>query len=444
MKQLLGAEYTDFYSAYESERFFGLRINPLKAGTKDTSLPFSLDPVPWEETGFYYREEERPGKHPLHEAGAYYIQEPSAMSAVSVLDPKPGNKVLDLCAAPGGKSTQIAGRLMGKGLLVSNEIVRNRAEILSENIERMGVRNCVVLNESPDSLSPRFSGFFDKILVDAPCSGEGMFRKEENAFGEWSPENVLMCAKRQADILDCAAPMLKAGGLMVYSTCTFNPDENERNVASFIKRHPEFEVIESPLARFFSNGRPEWADGEEFLSKTMRLFPHKLKGEGHFVALLGKKGEDAGSVMPVRQVERKKKEDLMQLMSNLKVSEDAAEDLLSDVRIETFGDNIYLTPASFPDLKGFKVMRPGLHAAVRKKDRLEPAHSLAMALRPDEVTDLVDISFSEAEKYIHGETLNCEESKKGWITVFTGGRSLGLGKADRGIVKNHYPKGLRR
>lgn len=430
MQALLGKEYDAFLGAYEGERHFGLRINTLKWEKGPADLPFTLEPVPWAKEGFYYREEEHPGRHPLHEAGAYYIQEPSAMSAAAVLDIRPGDRVLDLCAAPGGKSTQIAGRLMGSGLLVSNEIVSKRALILSENIERMGVRNCVVLNESPESLSGRFTGFFDRILVDAPCSGEGMFRKEEASVAEWSLENVGMCADRQARILDSAAPMLRGGGTLVYSTCTFNMLENENNVEAFLLRHPEFE----------QDGRP------------LRIFPHTHRGEGHFVAKLRKKGDAAAVRDPEETMGALSfgkdsaglKKDLCGLFEEMGINSECAAGLFEHSRPEVFGENIYLTPASFPVLKGLRVMRPGLHVAVGKKNRMEPAHSLAMSLRPYEVEMPVELDFETASRYTAGETVPVSESLKGWKTVFTAGASLGLIKAVNGIGKNHYPKGLRK
>ena len=223
MEKMLGDDYRAFLESYDNEKYSSLRYNPLK-GHKEEFLKnytFDLSPVSWEENGFYYDHEDKPGKHPYHEAGVYYIQEPSAMAPVHFLNPMPGDVVLDLCAAPGGKSTQIGARMQGKGILVSNEIHPQRAKILSENMERMGIANGIVLNESPDRLAKSFPDFFDKILVDAPCSGEGMFRKNEDAMEEWSLENVRLCAKRQDEILDCAANMLKAGGRIVFSTCTF-------------------------------------------------------------------------------------------------------------------------------------------------------------------------------------------------------------------------------
>lgn len=249
MQDTLGDEYEEFVESLGKERYQALRLNTLKINSDqksaaETDMPFNLTAVPWAENGYYYEKSDQPGKHPYHEAGVYYIQEPSAMAPVPMLEVKPGDRVLDLCAAPGGKSTQIAAALMGEGLLVCNEINPQRAKILSENIERMGVCNACVTNEAPEHLSEFFPEFFDKILVDAPCSGEGMFRKNEEACGEWSPENVEMCAARQDSILDEAAKMLRCGGRLVYSTCTFAEAEDEGSVERFAERHPEFRVLE--------------------------------------------------------------------------------------------------------------------------------------------------------------------------------------------------------
>ena len=245
MKEMLGEEYAAFYASYDLPKYQALRINPLKT-ERDTFLqqaPFSLDRVPWTTNGYYYSGNDQPGRHPYHEAGVYYIQEPSAMAPAEYLMAEPGERILDLCAAPGGKSTQIACSMQGEGLIVCNEIHPARAKILSENIERMGVCNALVTNETPQKLSDNFREYFDRILVDAPCSGEGMFRKNEDACDEWSPENVENCAARQAEILDCAAEMLKPGGRLVYSTCTFAPTENEGSISRFLERHPEFSIL---------------------------------------------------------------------------------------------------------------------------------------------------------------------------------------------------------
>lgn len=343
MKFMLGQECDAFLVSFECVRSKALRINPckLQGGREDaySKLPFETKKILWEENGFVYKDEDEPGKHPLHMAGLYYIQEPSAMSPVAYLDPKPGQRVLDLCAAPGGKSTQIAGRMQGRGILVSNEINAGRAKILSENIERMGIGNAMVLNETPQNLSARFEGWFDRILIDAPCSGEGMFRKNEDAVTNWSPENVRLCADRQDKILDNAASMLAPSGRLVYSTCTFAPDEDEGTIYRFLLRHPEFRVVEVPLYEGMDHGNPSWAlidtsdestwtvpdlqynaastqDDQDYglegcldevktnkeklnkevadqLANCIRLWPHHLKGEGHFLAVLERVNENS-------------------------------------------------------------------------------------------------------------------------------------------------------
>ena len=270
MRKMLGEEADAFFASYDREKFTALRVNPIK-GDKETFLSkgiFTLTPVPWEENGMYYSGVDTPGKHPYHDAGVYYIQEPSAQMPGSLLNALPGERILDFCSAPGGKATQIASSMKGEGLLVCNEYVPNRAKILSENIERMGIKNALVINETPSHLAQLFPSFFHRIMVDAPCSGEGMFRKNEEAKNEWSLENVQICADRQDEILDAAATMLLPGGRIVYSTCTFAPDENEGSVLRFIERHPDFHLVESH-----------------------RLWPHKVKGEGHFVAVLERDGE---------------------------------------------------------------------------------------------------------------------------------------------------------
>ena len=261
MKQMLGEEYEAFLEGYDKPRFHALRRNPLKIEKEDflKKIPYYLKPVPWTEHGYYYENEDQPGKHPFHEAGIYYIQEPSAMSVVEYLEVKPGEQVLDLCAAPGGKTTQIAGFMNGQGLLVCNEIHPQRAKILSENIERLGVKNALVMNETPQRLSAVFPRFFDKILVDAPCSGEGMFRKNEEALLEWSPKNVQMCADRQDEILEEVAKMLRPGGRICYSTCTFAPAENEDCMARFLQKHPEFHLVDVEKKGNMSSGNPEYS-----------------------------------------------------------------------------------------------------------------------------------------------------------------------------------------
>ncbi|MCR4618229.1 MAG: RsmF rRNA methyltransferase first C-terminal domain-containing protein [Lachnospiraceae bacterium] len=418
MRALLGDEYEAFESALSGERYRGLRINPLK---KKDAIPFGLtEKVPWAECGYYYGEDITPGKHPYHEAGAYYIQEPSAMLPATLLEAKPGEKILDLCAAPGGKSTQIAAAMNGKGLLVSNEINSKRAAILSENIERMGIKNAVVTNESPAMLVPRFEGFFDRIMVDAPCSGEGMFRKNEEAVSEWSAENVKLCAERQSEILDCAAKMLRRGGRIVYSTCTFAKEEDELSIENFLKRNPDFTC-----------------------EKMERLWPHKVRGEGHFAAVLTKEGDSERAIIEsaVSSADLKKLREYFKDILKDECFEEGG--FFSSGRLESFGDNIYLVPSLMPNLKGIKVLRAGLALGVVKKDRFEPAHSLALALTPDMVLRSINLDINDSKDYIKGLTKNVGD-EKGWTLVLTDGYSLGWGKAAGGVLKNHYPKGLRK
>ena len=436
METLLGAEYPDFLTALDRPRAVGLRLNPLK--TEDPPvLPFALTPVPWEPTGFYYDPEARPGLHPWHDAGLYYLQEPSAMAPAALLDPQPGERVLDLCAAPGGKTTQIAGRMRNRGLLVCNEIHPKRAAVLSGNVERLGIANALVLNEHPARLSERFPAFFDRVLVDAPCSGEGMFRKHDAAWADWSPETVAMCARRQAEILDSAAVMLRPGGRLVYSTCTFSPEENEETVSAFLRRHPDFSV-EQTDAPWFAPGRPDWVpDGQPELARTLRLWPHLLRGEGHFAAVLrrGEAGEERFALRPSPcggQSDRLPAE-VRELLRALNVNLPAGLPVL-------WGERVFWAPPDLPELRGLKALRPGLELAVLKKGRAEPAHALALYLR--EASAVRNLSQTEAAHYLRGETLPTAFGS-GWTLLRLGGCSLGWAKAAGGVLKNHYPKGLR-
>ena len=361
MQQQLGDEYDEYLRSLQRPRAVALRFNPLKGDIP--ALPFVGEPVPWEPMGYYYDPDSRPGLHPYHEAGVYYLQEASAMASAALLEPQPGEIILDLCAAPGGKSTQIAGRMQGKGLLVSNEINQKRAKVLSRNIERLGIANTVVTGESPAALAERFPGFFHRIMVDAPCSGEGMFRKEEAAITDWSEENVEMCARRQAEILDCAAAMLRPGGRLVYSTCTFAPQEDEEAVEAFLARHPEFET-ESVNAPWFQESRPG----------MYRLWPHKLLGEGHFAAVLRKMDcrEETADVNPDKPMPLPKA--FLTFAKELDIA-------LPDGQAVTFGDTLYWMPRQMMPLQKLRVLRPGLELGTLKKDRFEPAHALALWLK---------------------------------------------------------------
>lgn len=450
MESLLGSDTEAFLDSYEQPRTHGLRFNGLKLANapqlKEAVIrEFGLTPVPWCSTGYYYGENVRPGKHPYHTAGLYYIQEPSAMSAVELLDPQPGETILDLAAAPGGKSTHIASKMKGEGLLVSNEIHPERAKILAENIERMGVTSAVVTSAAPDELSRRFPQAFDRIMLDAPCSGEGMFRKDSGAIAEWTPQLVELCAARQWDILQEAYAMLKPGGTMAYSTCTFNRSENEDMMERFTAYYADMEII-----------------------AMKRLWPHREAGEGHFVALLQKQGEPSGGGHTLeaspgeRQRPRRKGRSgngkpgagLQDATSALKAFQAWADEELPDFALPAgtpilFGESLYLLPGGEllqeQQLQGLKVPRAGLHLAHLKKNRIEPAHALAIALSPQQAAKRITLAAEapQVSAYLRGETLQVDASLKGWVLAAVDGLPLGWGKASSGQLKNHLPKGLR-
>ncbi len=424
MKAQLGQEYPAFLQSLERPRAVALRVNPLKC--HDLHLPFMGQPVPWEPLGYYYDPEARPGLHPYHEAGVYYLQEASAMAPVALLDPQPGEKVLDLCAAPGGKSTQIAGRMQGRGFLLCNEYVFNRAKILAQNIERLGIANAVVVNSAPERLSPQLPEFFDRILVDAPCSGEGMFRKEEAAITDWSQETVEMCARRQQGILQEAAKMLRPGGRLVYSTCTFAPEENEGVIRAFLAEHPDFEPVDVEA--------PWFAKGE---LGSFRLWPHKLLGEGHFAAVLRKKGQaepwdttPKGDRLPDQWLDFAKELGITLPLGRPELTGAPGKETLCWL------------PEGAPQKLTATRTRWGLELGYLKKNRFEPAHALALWLKTAKNVLDLPANSQEARQYLHGEVL--PSSQKGWTLVTLDGYSIGWGKGDGTQLKNHYPKGLRR
>ncbi len=422
MQQQLGDEYDEYLRSLQRPRAVALRFNPLKGDIP--ALPFVGEPVPWEPMGYYYDPDSRPGLHPYHEAGVYYLQEASAMASAALLEPQPGEIILDLCAAPGGKSTQIAGRMQGQGLLVSNEIHPKRAKVLSRNIERLGIGNAVVTGEAPAALADRFPGFFHRIMVDAPCSGEGMFRKEEAAITDWSEENVEMCARRQAEILDCAAAMLRPGGRLVYSTCTFAPQEDEEAVEAFLARHPEFEA-EPVNAPWFQESRPG----------MYRLWPHKLLVEGHFAAVLRKM--DCEETAPAWESEKPQRlpDAFLRFAKELDIQ-------LPQGQAVAFGDTLYWMPRQMMPLQKLRVLRPGLELGTLKKDRFEPSHALALWLKHCKNEISLSPESKELAAYLHGEAIPC--AVRGWCLVKVGAYSLGWGKGDGNQLKNHYPKGLRK
>ena len=467
MKAFLGNEWDDFLYSYDNNRFQALRFNTLKVQSPEERmrilkvLGISSDKkVSWANEAYYFDENVRPGKHPYHEMGLYYIQEPSAMSAAALLAPKPGMRVLDLCAAPGGKSTQLATYLGDSGLLVSNEINTQRSRILSQNIERMGIKNAIVTNEDSFVLASHFPGFFNAIQVDAPCSGEGMFRKLPEAIEQWSMENVAICAARQKEILDNAAVMLKPVGTIVYSTCTFSKEENEDVIEYFLERHPDFT-----------------------LEEMERFWPHKVDGEGHFVAKLVRRGsvnelgadydvcedscnkvEDTG-LKADRKTKKNKNsknrknetkpaltKENMKLLTEF-LDETISEDMaawIKNSRLVMFGEQLYRLPDMEVDIKGLKVQRAGLHIGEFKKQRFEPSHSLALALKLNDAKNLVKLTCDNPQTIgvFNGQSVmlsdeQAAECKKGWALVCVDGYTAGWGKVNGTQVKNHYPKGLR-
>lgn len=449
MKAFLGNEWDDFLYSYDNNRFQALRFNTLKVQSPEERmrilkvLGISSDKrVSWANEAYYFDENVRPGKHPYHEMGLYYIQEPSAMSAAALLAPKPGMRVLDLCAAPGGKSTQLATYLGDSGLLVSNEINTQRSRILSQNIERMGIKNAIVTNEDSFVLASHFPGFFNAIQVDAPCSGEGMFRKLPEAIEQWSMENVAICAARQKEILDNAAVMLKPGGTIVYSTCTFSKEENEDVIEYFLERHPDFT-----------------------LEEMERFWPHKVDGEGHFVAKLVRRGCVDTDLKADRKTKKNKNsknrknetkpaltKENMKLLSEF-LDETISEDMaawIKNSRLVMFGEQLYRLPDMEVDIKGLKVQRAGLHIGEFKKQRFEPSHSLALALKLSEAKNVVKLTWDDPQTtgFFNGQSVmlsdeQTAECKKGWALVCVDGYTAGWGKVNGTQVKNHYPKGLR-
>ena len=429
MKRLLGSEYPAFERSYEQPPFRGLRWNPLKCGRErfEALLDRPLQRAPFSPFTYYVPETmDRLGHSYLHHAGAFYVQEPSAASAVTVLDPRPGERVLDLCAAPGGKSAQIAACLAGTGLLWSNEVIRKRAAILLSNIERMGVRNAVVSSCEVERLCGRLYAFFDKILVDAPCSGEGMFRREGEAAAEWSPEHVQACARRQQEILNHAVQALRPGGRLVYSTCTFSPEENEGVVEAFLGAHPDFELEDCGVHW----GRPA------LVGKARRIYPMD-GGEGHFVAAL-RRVNTAETSPPQGQAAWGQPSQAVREFCREVYRFAGLQPMLKA------GEQFYLLPEGVPGLDGLGVLRAGFPVCEEKKGRLEPCHAAFMAAKPEELVQLVPLEPGEcAGRFLRGEEIELPPTMKGWCGVTIADMTVGFGKASGGRLKNRYPKGLR-
>jgi len=433
IREMLGDELPAFLRALDDAPALALRVNPLRPGAFEAAAEFLGDPVPWAKNGYYLKPGLRPGLSLAHELGAFYMQEASAMVSASVLDAQPGEKVMDLCAAPGGKSTQLAASMMGEGLLVSNEPVPSRAKILAENLERFGAVNAVAVNEYPDRLASKWPGFFDAILVDAPCSGEGMFRREPESRAQWTPGAPAGCAKRQKDILDSAAIMLRPGGRLVYSTCTFNRQENEGSITSFLERHPEFEPEEFELAGI---GKSE--------NGMLRVWPHRVRGDGHFVARLRKVGGEAPSLKekPVKKGGRPKpakkaatvsEETNEQLLARLEKEIGAVPEVLRGGELVRFGDYIHLLPVGAPSLDGIKTAKPGLCLMRVGRSHVQPMPALARAMSGGEglarlglADRTAEISEEEARRVLAGERL--EIPGRGWTLLVSGGLPVAFQK----------------
>ena len=458
MEDLLGDEYQAFLDSYRDEKTSAIRVNTLKLpieSFKDLGLfniDFERDKISWAEEGYYLSGDVNPGKNPLHDAGAYYIQEPSAMSVVGQTHVFEEDRVLDLCAAPGGKSTYILSRLNHKGLLVSNEINPSRIRALGENLERFGAVNSIITNSDSSNLLTFFKGFFDKIFIDAPCSGQGMFRKDDFAIEDWSQDKVDECVVIQRQLIRAAYQMLRAGGMIIYSTCTFTRQENEDIIEDFLGDYPDANLLDMD-----------------------RIWPHRDRGEGHFCARITKKADKQGDQEAQdsdllafdkdshrdssrESAKKSKKKQKSKAKSNRKnqeylgLYEDFATDYLIDGGLRKLlepglavkEERLHYQPLNY-DLRGLKVLRSGLFVGEFKKNRFEPAHSLAMALKPSDVKNTIDFAndSNEIRAYLRGESIETGQSR-GWVLVSVEGVSLGWGKESNGILKNKYPKGLRR
>lgn len=481
MRELLGAEFDQYIKSYDEEWKPGLRVNTLKLSPESFKevFPWKLEPVSWTENGFYYDAQERPSRHPAYYAGLYYLQEPSAMTPAAMLPVEPGDKVLDVCAAPGGKSTELAAKLKGRGLLVSNDISYSRARALLKNLELAGAANIAVVSEEPGKLAAVWPEFFDKILVDAPCSGEGMFRRDEDMVKDWRERGPKYYSPLQKEILKQSVVMLKPGGMLLYSTCTFSKKEDEDNVSFLLKECPEMELV--PLKTGAVCGA---LDGIG-LSGCMRLFPHRVKGEGHFLALLRKKekgmggeqnvqpfGEPEMEDAPPEQKERGRLKDRRgkspkdsqrcSARTGAKVQDQTTDEgkreleaflKMCRVRWETerifiHQENAYYLPEGLKPGLPLRFLRTGLLLGELKKGRFEPSQALAMALKAEEFGTLLDLTEEDPRvlRYLKGETISLlpEESPvKGWCLVAYRGFPLGWAKGNGMSLKNKYYPGWR-
>ena len=453
MKELLKEDYEDYLASFEEKRLYGLRINTLKISVEDflKISPFELEPIPWIENGFYFHEEDKPAKHPYYFAGLYYIQEPSAMTPANVLPVEDGDVVFDMCAAPGGKSTELGAKLDRTGLLITNDISNSRAKALLKNVEVFGIPNLCVLSEDPKKIADRFTGFFDKVLIDAPCSGEGMFHKEPSMTESWLRMGPEEYHKLQMEILTYGAKMVRPGGKLIYSTCTFSPEEDEGSIAWFLQEHPDFHLVEVDDdedlcgCHCIDHGHPEWADGNPELTKTRRLWPHHLEGEGHFAAVLCRDAdsEPMGGKVTVASVPKlpAETESFFQFLET-----EGIHYSFDKKRLLVQNGYVQYIPEGMPELKGLHIMRSGWFLGELKKKRFEPSGAFARGLTPD-VCDKVIAYPGDSEevvRYLKCETLQVDPNlKNGWYLICVDEFALGWGKVSNGTLKNKYPSGWR-
>lgn len=445
MQIILKEEYQEYLQSFTGKGFTGLRVNTGKISVEEFERiqPFkSLRKVPWVKNGYYYTEEDAPSKHPYYYAGLYYIQEPSAMTPASVLPVEKGERVLDLCAAPGGKATELAAKLSGTGVLVANDASASRTKALLKNLEVFGAPNILITSEMGDKLNRCFHAYFDKILVDAPCSGEGMFRKQSHMVTAWEKQGPEVFAKMQKEILEQAAELLKPGGMMLYSTCTFSALENEGSVDDFLKRHPEFQLEEIPWYKGFCHGKPELVKSNFPLERCVRLFPHKIDGEGHFLALLRKEGERKENRTERKRRFTKLPIELLEFLKDVKFPLDISG-------IQVLNNKVFWIPDGIERCPGLRFLRSGLYMGELLKKRFEPSQAFAMVLKKEEYASVIDLNVSDGRviRYLKGETIEitAKESQRehGWQLVCVDGYPLGWGKLIKGTLRNKYFSGWR-
>lgn len=461
MRGLLGVETPAFLRALEQTNDTGLRLNARKTSPESfrERVPWPLAPLPWCPTGFSVDDPERGlGSHPLHLVGAYYLQDPSAMAVAEALSPEPGDWVADLAAAPGGKATRLAERAGREGLLLANDVHPERVIALGQNLERWGADNTILVKSEIDALAEAWGPVFDRVLLDAPCSGEGMFRKSEEAREMWSEATIAMCAVRQRELLAHAARMVAPGGLLVYSTCTFAPEENEAVVADFLRVSPDFSVVPAELPGIHS-GRPEWVAGgaPAELAGAGRLWPHHQIGEGHFFACLRRAGPTPGRSDPGSEEDaerRRRKRHVRPGKSNLTGPErdlyrvfreaDLAHDPYEDRTRIRVGDQVFALPVDGPTPLSESTVRPGLWLGTLREKRFEPSHALALALEAHDAQRRLDLTVTDPElaAYLTGLEID-SQGADGWVLVCLDGFPLGWGKRVHGVIRNLYPKGLR-